>query len=77
MVTYLLAAQGVSDPYMCLADFDAYCAAQDRINADYKDPMGWQQKSLRNIAGAGRFAADRAIREYAERIWKMKPIHNS
>lgn len=77
MVTYLLAAQGVSDPYMCLADFDAYCDAQDRINADYKDPMGWQRKSLRNVAGAGRFAADRAIREYAERIWKMKPIHNS
>lgn len=77
MVSYLLTAQGVSDPYMCLADFDDYCLAQEKLNADYSDSMGWQQKSLRNIAGAGRFAADRAITEYAERIWHIKPVHNS
>jgi glucan phosphorylase len=34
----------------------------------------WAQKSLINIAGAGRFAADRSIREYAENIWNLKVI---
>ena len=30
--------------------------------------------SLLNIAGAGRFAADRAIREYAGNIWHASPV---
>ena len=27
-----------------------------------------------NIAGAGRFAADRAINDYARDIWNIKPV---
>ena len=27
-----------------------------------------------NIAGAGRFAADRAVNEYAENIWHTQPV---
>ena len=30
--------------------------------------------SLINIAHAGIFSADRAIKEYAEKIWDLKPI---
>ena len=30
--------------------------------------------SLMNIAGAGRFAADRAINDYARDIWGIKPV---
>ena len=30
--------------------------------------------ALVNIAGAGRFAADRAIHEYAQNIWGATPV---
>jgi hypothetical protein len=28
---------------------------------------------VRNIACSGRFSSDRAVREYAERIWRLQP----
>ncbi|MBR7184668.1 MAG: glycogen/starch/alpha-glucan phosphorylase [Clostridia bacterium] len=71
---YLLTAPGVPDPYLCMADFDAYCAAHDRLERDYLDREGWNRKSLQNIAHAGIFSADRAVTEYAERIWQIKPV---
>ena len=63
------------DPYMVLADFDSYCAAQSRIEILYADTRRWNQLSLMNIAGAGIFSADRAITEYADKIWDIKPVH--
>jgi starch phosphorylase len=30
--------------------------------------------SIANTASAGRFSSDRAVREYASRIWGLKPI---
>ena len=58
----------------CLADFDDYCTTHDRALADYKDTLKWNRMSLHNIAGAGYFAADRSIGEYADRIWKLKAV---
>ena len=72
---YLIIGYGISDPYMCLADFDSYCKTHDIMLTDYADRDKWNQKSLRNIAKAGFFAADRSIREYAERIWNIKPVY--
>ena len=65
---------GVADPYMCMADFTDYCRAHDEAAKLYEDRMLWNKKSLINIAKAGRFAADRAIREYADRIWNIQPV---
>jgi len=62
------------DPYMVLADFDSYANAQKRAEALYGDAKGWQRMCLVNTANAGRFAADRAIREYAEKIWHAQPL---
>ena len=62
------------DPYMVLADFHAYQAAQEKINTLYGDPMAWNKMSLVNIAKAGIFASDRAVTEYAENIWHLKPV---
>ena len=61
------------DPYMVLADFADYRATQLRAAAAYGDALGWNRMSLMNISGAGRFAADRAITEYAQNIWHTKP----
>ncbi len=74
IANYLLYSFGVSDPFMCLADFDFYTEARRRMYADYKDRTVWNKKAVVNIAGAGFFAADRSIREYAENIWHIKPV---
>jgi len=62
------------DPYMVLADFADYAAAQEKASKLYKDKTQWNKVSLTNIANAGIFAADRSIRDYAEGIWNLTPI---
>ncbi|MBP3330935.1 MAG: glycogen/starch/alpha-glucan phosphorylase [Clostridia bacterium] len=57
------------DPYMVLADFADYSKAQKLSDAVWQDKEKWNKMSLENIAGAGVFAADRAINEYAKNIW--------
>ncbi len=62
------------DPYMVLADFADYRAKQKAIDEVWKNRDRWNSMSLMNIAGAGRFAADRAINDYARDIWHTKPV---
>ena len=57
------------DPYMVLADFADYSKAQKLSDQVWQDREKWNKMSLENIAGAGVFAADRAINEYAKNIW--------
>ncbi len=59
------------DPYMVLADFRAYIEAQEKIQQLYRQPEVWSRMSLMNIAGSGVFCADRAVEEYAHRIWRL------
>ena len=68
---YLLRNYPVADPYMCFADFSDYMAAYDKLDAAYKDVNRWNKMSLKNVAEAGRFSADRAVKEYATKIWRM------
>ncbi len=75
IANYLLTGTPVADPYMCMADFDSYTATQKKVKDLYvQDQKKWAQISLMNIAGAGVFAADRSIKEYAENIWNLKPL---
>lgn len=64
----------VSDPFMCMADFESYRMVHEQMNKVYPDRKGWNKMSLMNIAGGGKFAADRSIREYADRIWHIEPV---
>lgn len=68
---YLLRNYPIADPYMCFADFASYMSCHERMNETYKDVNMWNRMSLKNIAEAGRFSADRSVREYAEKIWRM------
>lgn len=61
------------DPYMVLADFADYAAKQAQIAQTYRNPAQWNRMSIANIAGAGIFSADRAIRAYATTIWGAEP----
>ena len=77
IANYLLTGSPIADPYMCMADYESYLATQSEMSRLYAtDKRSWNQKSLRNIAAAGYFAADRSIKEYAENIWNLKPLHN-
>jgi len=74
MYRYLLSGYGIADPYMCLADFESYCHIHDKAIADYSNRDKWNKCAIHNIAGAGIFASDRAIGEYADNIWKLKAL---
>ena len=64
----------VNDPFMCMADFESYRLIHQEIMNAYGAREKWNRMSLMNIAGAGKFAADRSIREYADRIWNLKRV---
>ncbi|MCH5152099.1 MAG: glycogen/starch/alpha-glucan phosphorylase [Clostridiales bacterium] len=68
---YLLRNYPVADPYMCFADFADYLAVCEKMDEAYKDLNRWNRMSLKNIAESGRFAADRSVKEYAEKIWRL------
>ena len=62
------------DPYKVFADFAHYRATQKKIDEVWRDRDKWNRMSLMNISGAGRFAADRAIVDYARDIWHTTPV---
>ena len=61
------------DRYMLLADFDSYLAAQDRVDALWRDRAAWAAKAIANVAGMGFFSSDRTIRDYAREVWGLAP----
>jgi starch phosphorylase len=63
---------GMADPFFVLKDFDSYREAHLRIDAEYQQPEVWWKKALLNIASAGRFASDRTVLDYNNRIWKLR-----
>jgi starch phosphorylase len=59
------------DPFLVLADFRAYADCQHRVATAWQAPAAWTRSSILNVARAGRFSSDRAIREYAANIWQV------
>jgi len=63
------------DPFLVLADFDAYVDCQAKVDAAFRDSSSWAQKAILNTARVGKFSSDRTISEYARDIWKLSPVH--
>ena len=61
------------DYYLHLADYREYVDAQDRVSALYQQPEAWAEKAVLNVARMGKFSSDRAVGDYARKIWKIKP----
>jgi starch phosphorylase len=59
------------DHFMVAADFDTYWSAQRQADALYGTPAWWRAAIL-NTARMGWFSSDRAVHEYAEKVWDVK-----
>jgi starch phosphorylase len=62
------------DPYLLLGDFQSYVDCQERVSHCWQNQADWDRKSVLNVARISRFSSDRAIREYAEDIWRVQPL---
>lgn len=62
------------DRYVCLADFHSYVEAQEHAAVLYRDRSAWAAAAIRNVAAMGYFSSDRAIGEYADKIWGLEPV---
>jgi glycogen phosphorylase len=62
------------EPFLVLADFAAYAHAQDQVDALFVREDEWSYKAIINCLNMGYFSSDRSIREYADRIWAVKPV---
>lgn len=64
------------DPYLVLADFRSYVAAQAKVEEAFADQRKWAAMAIRNVARCAKFSSDRSIADYAKMIWhtKSQPI---
>ena len=63
-----------NDEYFVLKDFKPYCQAQQEIAKRYGSHQQWCHSSVVNIAQSGYFSSDRTIQQYADDIWRIKPV---
>ncbi len=71
IVDYLLGHSATRDVYLCLADFDSYIEAHNKMDKIYKDKLEWNRRSLLSIASMGYFSSDRSVQEYVDKIWNL------
>ncbi len=69
----LLTEEG-RDRYFLLYDFDSYLRTKLRAISDFENRSKTAKMGLYNMAGAGVFSSDRAIKSYAEKIWEISPV---
>jgi starch phosphorylase len=61
-----------NDEYFVLKDFHSYIKTHEKLQALHANQKDWNRVSLINIAESGIFSSDRTIREYADKIWKIR-----
>jgi len=62
------------DYFLLLADYRSYIEAQERVDQLFEDKDEWTRKTILNTANMGKFSSDRAVMEYAEKIWGVQPL---
>jgi starch phosphorylase len=59
------------DYYLLTADYADYLAAQERVDALWRQPEEWTAKAILNTARMGKFSSDLLVLDYAEDIWQV------
>ncbi|HOE55548.1 MAG TPA: glycogen/starch/alpha-glucan phosphorylase [Candidatus Cloacimonas acidaminovorans] len=62
------------DSYLNMADFRAFVETSNKVDEFYLNREEWITKAILNVARVGKFSSDRAIKEYADDIWGIKPL---
>ena len=60
-----------ADMYYLLLDFADYLETRKRANRDAADRIAFARKGWLNISAAGKFSADRTVKQYAKEIWHV------
>ena len=61
------------DYYFVLADLEAFDKKMEEAEKDFLNKEVWNKKAILNVARIGKFTSDRSVKEYADRIWHIKP----
>ena len=59
------------DYFFVLADLEAFNNAMREAEKAYNNKQEWAKKAIYNVAKVGYFSSDRAISEYAKKIWNI------
>lgn len=62
-----------ADRYFVLQDLPSYYETQKQVEKLYQDKEKWAQYSLCNILSMGKFSSDRSVKEYADKVWQIRP----
>jgi len=62
------------DYYLVARDFAAHVSTQTEVDLTYRNKAKWIKMCVNTMAGTGKFCSDRTIQEYADEIWKVKPV---
>jgi starch phosphorylase len=62
------------DYFFVLADLEAFNNAMKDAEKAYLDKEEWAKKTIYNVARIGYFSSDRAVSEYAEKIWHVDSL---
>ena len=62
------------DRYLIMADFEDYVRVQDAVGELFTHAEEWTRRSILNTAHMGKFSSDRAVLEYATKVWHIKPL---
>ncbi|MBP5615535.1 MAG: glycogen/starch/alpha-glucan phosphorylase [Alphaproteobacteria bacterium] len=63
-----------NDFFFVLADLEDFNNTVHRATDDYQNKELWFEKAILNVARIGYFSSDRAVMEYAKKIWHIEPV---
>lgn len=63
-----------NDFFFVLADLEDFNKTIHKAQKEYLKQDVWFKKAILNVARIGYFSSDRAVMEYAKKIWHIKPV---